>query len=598
MRNYGFFLLVYLMVGIFAPSSALSQEDLTNKLLKFQPPLKPEKKPIPSVQEEMSEKELLKYAEIFAFQKEAKWDTADIIIKTLEDRLLLGYVMRDRYLHPAYNSTYSELSSWMASYADHAGAGRIYSLALAKADGDTSALTSPKTVKITHRYIDITRRSKALYEDGDDRTESQVAAFDGLFVDIRSKIREERPTQAMALLNEKRAHLSALDYDRLRGRIAASYMHEGYFDKAFILAERSVGRSGAKAPLSAWVAGLSAWRMGRFSDSARYFEVAAGSEYTNAWTRSGAAFWASRAHMRMGDFQAVSLWLNRAASEPRTFYGLIALRALSRSLPFEWHVDSLTQSQKIILLRDPAAARAFSLAALGRYKDAEGELRFVEKSSDVDVRRAIIPLALQIKAAGMAWRSASYLLLNKEDDVPLAAQYPQIRWQGDIDHRVDPALLHAIIRQESRFNPRAGNLSGASGLMQMLPSTARGILGDDVFEGAGGDSALYDPDFNVNAGQKYVHELFKRYVPNRNLFDLMIAWNAGPGNLRRWKSNLKSINDPLLFIETIPVAETRAFIERVMTNYWMYQNQFGRKTPSLDAVAEGKWPIYVDQSDQ
>ena len=120
-------------------------------------------------------------------------------------------------------------------------------------------------------------------------------------------------------------------------------------------------------------------------------------------------------------------------------------------------------------------------------------------------------------------------------------------------------------------------------------------MGDSTIEAAGGDTALFEPEFNLRAGKKYIHELFKSYVPNKNLFDLLIAWNAGPGNLQRWKKNLKNINDPLLFIETIPVAETRAFVERVMTNYWLYQNRFGQKTPSLDAVAEGKWPIYISE---
>jgi hypothetical protein len=56
---------------------------------------------------------------------------------------------------------------------------------------------------------------------------------------------------------------------------------------------------------------------------------------------------------------------------------------------------------------------------------------------------------------------------------------------------------------------------------------------------------------------------------------------------------LGSIEDPLLFVESIPVAQTRAYVERVLANYWIYRLRLGQKTPTLDAVAEGKWARYV-----
>lgn len=594
------FFSLFFLLGIFLiaqPSVGWSQNNLTQKLLDYNPPMKPTPKPAPPKTGEIEEKELLKYQKIFELQKEAKWQEADLVIQSLKDKRLIGYVLKDRYLHPtAYTSTYEELRSWMNQYADHASANRIYNLAVKKRPAnDSSSLKAPETVETTHRYIDITRKSKGLYSEGPVRSEAQKQAFQSLAEEIKNKIRNERPTEAYSLLNGRRSSLTKLDYNRLKSRIAASYMHEGKITKAFELAKETVESAGAKVPLGAWVAGLSAWRKGNFEESAKFFEVAAASEYANAWTRSGGAFWASRAHMRIGNFKAVSLWLNRAASEPRTFYGLIAIRALSRNLDLDWHIPPLGTGQKQLLTKNNAAVRGLALAKLGRFDEAEKEFRFVEKSEDVHVRRAVISVAENIGAAGMSWRGASYLILKDENSVPLAAQYPYSRYKGEGAYKIDSALVHAIMRQESRFNPKAGNPSGASGLMQLLPSTGRGIMGESVVEAAGGDQALFDPEFNLRAGQKYVHELFKSYVPNKNLFDLLIAWNAGPGNLQRWKKNLKNIDDPLLFIETIPVAETRAFVERVMTNYWLYQNRFGRPTPSLDAVAEGKWPIYIGQ---
>ena len=79
---------------------------------------------------------------------------------------------------------------------------------------------------------------------------------------------------------------------------------------------------------------------------------------------------------------------------------------------------------------------------------------------------------------------------------------------------------------------------------------------------------------------------------------MMIAYNAGPGNLVRWKAGLKDVDDPLLFIESIPSPETRAFVERVMVNYWIYRIRMGQETPSLDAVADSSQADYATAGQQ
>ena len=73
---------------------------------------------------------------------------------------------------------------------------------------------------------------------------------------------------------------------------------------------------------------------------------------------------------------------------------------------------------------------------------------------------------------------------------------------------------------------------------------------------------------------------------------LTVAYNGGPGNLRKWIRELTENTDPLFFIESIPARETRGFIEGVLTNLWIYRHRLGQDTPSLDAAASGKWPVY------
>jgi soluble lytic murein transglycosylase len=117
------------------------------------------------------------------------------------------------------------------------------------------------------------------------------------------------------------------------------------------------------------------------------------------------------------------------------------------------------------------------------------------------------------------------------------------------EHHIDPALLAAVIYQESKFNPSAKSSSGAIGLMQLTPSTAHGIAvrtHGDAFATAD----LYDPEINIRYGAWYLHDLFAKYHSEKLV---LAAYNAGQGNVDRWRSEGK----PIQF------SETRAYVSRV-----------------------------------
>jgi soluble lytic murein transglycosylase len=116
-------------------------------------------------------------------------------------------------------------------------------------------------------------------------------------------------------------------------------------------------------------------------------------------------------------------------------------------------------------------------------------------------------------------------------------------------HDLDPALVAAVIYQESRFRPRAESPSGAMGLMQITPKTARGIAirtGGRAFH----TSDLFDPEINIRYGAWYLDNLFKKYGSEELV---LAAYNAGQGNVDRWRANDQGVE----------FAETRAYIERV-----------------------------------
>jgi soluble lytic murein transglycosylase-like protein len=173
-----------------------------------------------------------------------------------------------------------------------------------------------------------------------------------------------------------------------------------------------------------------------------------------------------------------------------------------------------------------------------------------------------------------------------------AAGYPLPQWTPKGGFRVDRALVYAVVRQESRFDPEARSWAGARGLMQLMPSTARYVARGSGYRVAG-RSGLDDPALNLALGQRYLTMLLGDGNVDGDLFRLAAAWNGGPGNLQKWRRETKHGNDPLLFIESIPSRETRVFIERLLANLWIYRDRMGQPSPSLDALAAGRWPVYT-----
>ena len=117
------------------------------------------------------------------------------------------------------------------------------------------------------------------------------------------------------------------------------------------------------------------------------------------------------------------------------------------------------------------------------------------------------------------------------------------------NYGIDPALLAAVIYQESKFDANARSKSGAIGLMQLRPSTAHGIAartGGSAFR----TSDLKNPEINIRYGSWYLQHLFRKYGDERLA---LAAYNAGQGNVDRWLANGQDIQ----------FAETRAYVDRV-----------------------------------
>ncbi|MDB5423791.1 MAG: soluble lytic murein transglycosylase, partial [Phenylobacterium sp.] len=149
---------------------------------------------------------------------------------------------------------------------------------------------------------------------------------------------------------------------------------------------------------------------------------------------------------------------------------------------------------------------------------------------------------------------------------------------------IDKALVYAIVRQESRFNPLAVSPVGATGLMQLMPEAAARAAGDDKLKAD--MSPLFDPAFNLRVGQDYLTWLMERGV-GYDILRTVAAYNGGPGTLIKTAQMLGDETDSLLLIECLPSVETRNYVEKVMAGYWTYRKMWGQDSRTLDAVATG-----------
>jgi soluble lytic murein transglycosylase-like protein len=286
----------------------------------------------------------------------------------------------------------------------------------------------------------------------------------------------------------------------------------------------------------------------------------------------------------------VSALLEIAAEHSRTFYGILAGYILGKELDMEWTSLPVQQTAILSLADTKRGRRAIALIEIGQQRRAEKELRFEAQASDDEGHaQGILALAANADMPELAVRLGAMLFPDGGFD---NATYPLPSWQPDGGFTVDPAIVFALIRQESRFNPRAKSWAGARGLMQLMPRTASYVAKDRKLHTSHRDM-LYEPGLNMALGQRYVEMLRDDNKIKGDLVSMLAAWNGGPGNLNKWRRNTEFMDDPLLFIEAIPARETRQFTEHVLSNYWIYRHRMGKDTPTLRALASGQWPIFM-----
>jgi len=336
-----------------------------------------------------------------------------------------------------------------------------------------------------------------------------------------------------------------------------------------------------------WRAGLNAWRMGHTAEAAKLFAgLTEHSDELSPWSQSAAAYWAWRAYDALGDQEKAREYLEMAAIDARSFYGILARKQLNEPLNLDNSPVELSANDRDDMNENTHVRHAIALSQIGQDELAEQELRVRFPQANNEEKQRLLALAHEMKLPTVQISMAKQL---RDDDHPLDfARYPIPNWKPEGGFKVNPALIYALMRQESGFHTTAVSPGGALGLMQLMPQTAS-LMQKRMNKTIG---LVTEPTVNMMLGQNYVQNLLSDNSIDGNLVYALAAYNAGPARLQEWKTSATQ-NDPLLFIETIPYAQTRNYVMQVMTNYWIYSELTGNTDNSAISLLEGKFPAYA-----
>jgi len=300
-------------------------------------------------------------------------------------------------------------------------------------------------------------------------------------------------------------------------------------------------------------------------------------------------YWRARALQANGQRLAANA-IFLALSREHHYYGQLAQEELGPVMQAP-QINVKTGGENVAAIaRNPGIARAQALYALGMRSEATLEWNWaIRNFSDVELLSAA-ELARQMTWYDRAINTAERTRELHDFELRFLAPYRELAQQAARDNQIDEAWVFGLMRQESRFINVARSGVGASGLMQIMPATARwiaqrlGIKGFDTRE-------MQDPARNIQFGSYYLKHVQNSLDGSPVL--ATAAYNAGPGRAQRWRTSQPM--EAAVYIESIPFAETRDYVKKVMSNAMYYAARFGQPSvllkDRLGVVPPRKTPV-------
>ena len=537
--------------------------------------------------------DIINYKKIFLSQEDCKWKKANRDILKIKNKILIGHVLAQRYLHPrCYKSQFIELTYWLKKYNDHPQAKNIYRLAIKRMPKGYKSPNKPiKPIGILKDDLNSYYKNQK-YKSNKKLSKKQRLEKQKLLNAIKSRVNKGWPTGATKLLKQRDVSilLDQVEIDQQKELIAKGYFLANKNKLSIKYSSEALINSALHVPYAGWTAGLAAWRQEDYQKAAKFFTNFSISLKDDVWHQASGAFWAARSYAKLNSYQDINFWLNKAAKNPHSFYGLLASNILGITNPIDWGSKLNIEYQKTDLFSLPSGKRVQALIQIGLPMQLEDEIVFINSVMNKDIAIKSLDIANHFNLAYTQLKIVN-TLQKYGIELPTKFYYPTPIWQPLNGFRLEPELIYAFIHQESLFNENAKSHRGAMGLMQVMPSTAKFISTNKKVKQSN-SNILKVPEINLDVGQEYIEYLLKLKSVDNNLIYLTAAYNGGPGNLQKWQKEINYLDDPLFFMESIPSRETRWFIEKVLTKYWLYKDKNGEKSESLILLANGKNPIY------
>ena len=305
------------------------------------------------------------------------------------------------------------------------------------------------------------------------------------------------------------------------------------------------------------------------------------SAFPESLSFSEAGFWRARALEGVGKSAEASAAYETVASETAwSYWGIRARERLGLGEAEQRSLDPFSFDARRMSVYDSALATAWELYDAGVLELAQSEF-LVAKENGIPGAQAGLALVYveqdDLHSGVVALRDAfeagdeAHLTPARQKAI-FEELYPRpfdamVR-DAALSHDIPPSWLWGAMRQESTFNPRAKSSAGAQGLLQIMPETGRFIAaqrGADTFDPA----TLWDPAVNIDYGAWYFTYL-RGQVGGDRLLDIVAAYNAGPGKLKAYRTQLPTRDDDI-FVSSIPRWETRKFTQWVYANIRIYE---------------------------
>jgi soluble lytic murein transglycosylase len=343
------------------------------------------------------------------------------------------------------------------------------------------------------------------------------------------------------------------------------------YESASLLASKHFQTSGVAYAEAEWMAG---WLNLRFMKNPpkayERFEALYGKVETPI-SKARAAYWTARAAEGMKQSILGKEWYQKAAKFQTTFYGQLAGAKLGLSQALPNAAPPGLSAEDIAGFENSDFIRAARYLHGAKMQDDASD--FLEAFVDHEKTPKAYRFAAELAAKMGYYRDAVKISKDatKEGMFLTAQSYPVVT---DKLQNVDTewALAHAIIRQESMFDPGAVSPTGALGLMQLMPGTAKQVAKKEGVSYSA-QALTMNPALNIRLGCRYMDDLLARYDGSYPL--AIAAYNAGPSNVNKWIETFGDPRtgeiDPIDWMELISFPETRNYVQRVLESVYVYR---------------------------